>query len=60
MHDGGMFWRAVLALVSNAVMPLGRGREWFPPLSEPLGFGEQGDMFEAGDLTTNRPVETSE
>ena len=29
-----------LALVSNAVMPLGRGRKRFPALSEPLSFGE--------------------
>ncbi len=58
MHDGPMFGRAILALVSIAVMPLGRGREWFPPFGEPLSFGEQCDVFQAGDLTANRPVET--
>jgi hypothetical protein len=58
MHDGRTFGRAVLALVSIAAMPLGRGREWFPPLSDPLSFGEPCDVLQAGDVTANRPVET--
>jgi hypothetical protein len=58
MHNSSLFGRAVLALVSGAVMPLRRGREWFPPLSDPLGFGEPCNVLQAGDVTANRPVET--
>jgi hypothetical protein len=58
MYDGRLVGRAVLALVSSAMMPLGRGREWFPPLSEPLSFAEHCNVLQAGNVTANRPVET--
>ena len=57
VYDGRVLRGAVLALIAGAAVPLGRGREGFPPFSDPLGLCEPRDVFQASDLAANGPIE---